>query len=120
MTNTNAGELIAKLESAPEFGGAFYSKEQVINFLKMVQCTQPTTHAVDEQWLQKLYDKLRELRSDIETIEVDYDSVTFSLSGNEIELDSAEIGYIESYELATELMEYVDDAIIAINQSANQ
>jgi len=92
MENTNVNEIIAKVQSSSEFGGAMYTQEQVINILKMVQCTKPEQAGASLETLQKIEAHLESLEAKVCDLEVDVDSAEFEMNYNNcVELNSCDI-----------------------------
>jgi hypothetical protein len=99
MENTNVSEIIAKIESNCEFGGNLYSKEQVVNILRMVKCTyEPSNSVVDVDWLESLTDLIDDAKNELECVDIDYASIEVEVSGREIELSEGEIENLDDLE----------------------
>lgn len=85
MENTNVNDLIKSIESN-ELGGSIYSREDVTRILRMVRVERTSNIDIDYivQDLRNVYDNLEDL-------EADTDSAEFSMSGNEVMLDSVDV-----------------------------
>lgn len=86
---TNVNELIQSIDN-DQMGGSIYSREDVKRILQMVKVTeQPSIN------MSKLWSELEDIKRAVEDLEVDTDSAEFSLTGNEIYLDSCDINSTE-------------------------
>ena len=109
MQNTNVSEIIAKVQSSTEFGGAMYTQEQVIAFLKMVQCTNQEESGIGLRALLEIESQLDSIQIKIENLEVDKKSAELRMGyDNRVELYMCEIeGTKELLKELDDLQEYV-------------
>ena len=85
MENTNVNDLIKSIESN-ELGGSIYSREDVTRILRMVEVKQASN--IDMKYIEQ---DLRNVMDTIQDIEADTDSAEFSMTGNEVMLDSVDV-----------------------------
>jgi hypothetical protein len=96
---TNVNELIQSIDN-DQMGGSIYSREDVKRILQMVTVTaQPSIN------MSKLCTQLEDIKRAVEDLEFNTDSAEFSLSGNEIYLESCELN---SNEVTDDLQEMIE------------
>ena len=101
MTHTNVNELIKSIETN-EIGGSIFSREDVIRILGMVE-VQEQTPLIDAE---TLIGELNELMEEINNLEIDEDSLEFSINySKQVELDSYEIEKHDAIELVKNIIE---------------
>jgi hypothetical protein len=82
---TNVNELIKSIDN-DQMGGSIYSREDVKRILQMVKVTaQPSIN------IEYIVQDLKNVLDTIEDMEADEDTAEFSLTGNEISLDSCDV-----------------------------
>jgi hypothetical protein len=116
MENTNVSEIIAKIESNCECGGDIYSKEQVVNILRMVKCTyEPSNSVVDVEWLESLTDLIDDAKNELQCVDIDYDSIEVEVSGRRIDLSEGEIMNLDDLEQSLdELRNKVEKVLVGL------
>lgn len=105
MENTNVNDLIKSIESN-ELGGSIYSREDVTRILKMVRVERTSNIDIDYivQDLRNLYDNLEDL-------EADTDSAEFSMTNNEVSLDSVDVDTSTSLDEINDIISKLYDGV---------
>jgi hypothetical protein len=102
---TNVNELIQSIDN-DQMGGSIYSREDVKRILLMVEVKQ--TSSIDVDYIVQ---DLKNVLDTIEDMEADEDSAKFSLTRNEIYLDSCEVNNTQAIDEVKDIISKLYDGV---------
>lgn len=102
---TNVNELIQSIDN-DQMGGSIYSREDVKRILLMVEVKQ--TSSIDVEYIVQ---DLKNVLDTIEDMEADEDTAEFSLTGNEISLDSCEVNNSQAIDEVKDIISKLYDGV---------